>query len=151
MVPKKVNGVEELQWIYVSDQLTEIRPVIEGSQEQVLSYKEYLDRFFPLKTAKDIPDANERAHANSENEMQRNIRLLSFAKPGNPGAKFKGPFEKMMKGLNLPKGVKEELNINDDNIGDNYILQNQPTVPYKQDQDVSHQVLSDEEEARLTK
>jgi hypothetical protein len=43
--------------------------VIEGSQEQVLSYKEYLDRFFPLKTAKDIPDANERAHANSENEM----------------------------------------------------------------------------------
>jgi hypothetical protein len=49
-VPKKVNGVEELQWTYVSDQLTEHRPVLEDSKDEVMSYREYLDRLFPLKT-----------------------------------------------------------------------------------------------------
>jgi hypothetical protein len=56
--------------------------------------------------------------------LQRNTRLLNFSRPGNPGAKFKGPFEKMIKAITLPKGVKEELNILDDNVGDAYILQN---------------------------
>jgi hypothetical protein len=124
LVPKKVNGVEELQWTYVSDQLTEIRPVLEDSQDEVMSFKEYLDRILPLKTAEEVPDAKERAHLNAENELQRNTRLLNFSRPGNPGAKFKGPFEKMIKAITLPKGVKEELNILDDNVGDAYILQN---------------------------
>jgi hypothetical protein len=122
LVPKKVNGVEELQWTYVSDQLTEIRPVLEDSKEEVMSYIEYLNRILPLKSAEEIPDAKERARANADNELQRNTKLLNFARPGNPGAKFKGPFEKMMKAIALPKGVKEELNILDDNVGDNYIL-----------------------------
>ena len=124
LVPKKVNGVEELQWTYVSDQLTEIRPVLEDSKEEVMSYIEYLNRILPLKSAEEIPDAKGRARANADNELQRNTKLLNFARPGNPGAKFKGPFEKMMKAIALPKGVKEELNILDDNVGDNYILQN---------------------------
>ena len=122
LVPKKVNGVEELQWTYVSDQLTEIRPVLEDSKEEVMSYIEYLNRILPLKSAEEIPDAKERARANADNELQKNTKLLNFARPGNPGAKFKGPFEKMMKAIALPKGVKEELNILDDNVGDNYIL-----------------------------
>ena len=42
--------------------------------------------------------------------MIRKDRIVSFAKPGNPGAKFKNTFEKMMKVLTLPKGAKEELN-----------------------------------------
>jgi len=41
----------------------------------------------------------------------RNTKLLNFAKPGNPGAKFKGPFEKTMKAMTLPKTVKEDLGI----------------------------------------
>jgi len=102
-----------------------------------MSYREYLDRILPRE--------------NPDNEIQRNTKLINFARPGNPGAKFKGPFEKMMKAIGLPKGVKEELNILDDNIGDNYVLQNQPTVAYKADNDVSNSPLSDEEEARLTK
>jgi len=36
--------------------------------------------------------------------------MLSFARPGGPGAKFKNTQEKMLKALNLPKGAKEELN-----------------------------------------
>ena len=39
---------------------------------------------------------------------------LNFAKPGSPGVKFKNHFEKMVKGLSLPKSVKEELRITDD-------------------------------------
>jgi hypothetical protein len=102
--------------------LTEIRPVLEESKEEIMSYKEYLDKFFPLKSDAEVPDAKERARVNAENELQRNTRLINFAKPGNPGAKFKGPFEKMMKAITLPKGVKEELNILDDNVGDSYVL-----------------------------
>jgi hypothetical protein len=48
--------------------------------------------------------------------------LLAFAKPGNPGAKFKGPFEKMLKALTLPKTVREEMGITDDSVGDQFIL-----------------------------
>jgi len=67
LVIKKVGQVEETQWQYVSDQLTEIRPTMED-QTEVLSFKEYIDRFFPLKTAQEIPDANERSNANKEIE-----------------------------------------------------------------------------------
>lgn len=74
-----------------------------------MSYKEYLDRYFP-------------AGVSSEGDLARNGKLLNFGKPGNPGAKFKGPFEKMIKALSLPKTVKEELGINDETVGDNYIL-----------------------------
>jgi hypothetical protein len=35
--------------------------------------------------------------------------MNSFPKPGNPGAKFKNHYEKMLKALALPKGAKEEL------------------------------------------
>jgi len=67
MVTKKVGQVEETQWQYVSDQLTEVRPALED-QSEVLSFREYLDRFFPQKSAQEIPDANERNKANSEIE-----------------------------------------------------------------------------------
>jgi predicted DNA-binding protein with PD1-like motif len=50
MVTKKVGQVEEAQWQYVSDQLTEVRPTLED-QSEVLSFREYLDRFFPQKSA----------------------------------------------------------------------------------------------------
>ena len=44
----------------------------------------------------------------------RHNKLLNFTKPGFPGVKFKNHFEKMIKGLTLPKSVKEELRITDD-------------------------------------
>jgi hypothetical protein len=69
--------------------------------------------------------------------VQRNTKLLNFTKPGNPGTKFKSPFEKMLKALTIPKTVKEELNIQDENIGDNFIVSNQPTIPTKPDEAVS--------------
>lgn len=125
--------------------------MLEDSKEEVMSYREYLDRILPLKTVDQVADAKERNRLNADNELQRNTRLINFARPGNPGAKFKGPFEKMMKAIALPKGVKEELNILDDNVGDAYVLQNQPSVAYKAENEVSNSPLSEDEEARLTK
>ena len=60
---------------------------------------------------------------------------MNFGKPGNPGAKFKGPFEKMIKALSLPKTVKEELGINDETVGDAYILQNKPVVAVQDEEE----------------
>jgi len=40
--------------------LTEQRPVLEDSKDEVMSYREYLDRLFPLKTPEEIPDTKER-------------------------------------------------------------------------------------------
>ena len=57
----------------------------------------------------------------------------------------------MMKALTIPKTVKEELNILDENIGDNYLISNSPTVPLKADEVISSTPLSDEEEVALTK
>lgn len=57
----------------------------------------------------------------------------------------------MIKALTIPKTVKEELNIQDENIGDNYLISNTPTVPLKADEAVSSTPLSDEEEQALTK
>ncbi len=42
----------------------------------------------------------------------------------------------MLKALALPKNVKEELNILDDNVGDAYVLSNQLSVPRKEDSEV---------------
>jgi hypothetical protein len=72
--------------------------------------------------------------------------LLNFSKPGNPGLKFKGPFEKMMKALTIPKGVKEELGISDDSIGDHFILSNKPTVEVEPENEDSKVRKDDEEE-----
>jgi len=57
----------------------------------------------------------------------------------------------MMKALAIPKTVKEELQIQEENIGDNFIIQNKPAVPVKPDEAVSTAALSDEEEINLTK
>lgn len=40
--------------------------------------------------------------------------MTNFAKPGNPGAKFKNLYEKMIKTLTLPKAARDELGISDD-------------------------------------
>jgi hypothetical protein len=113
MWAKKAGEKEE--WTFVSDQLSEHKPSVEGiNPDDIMSYKEYLDRNFPSGTP--------------EQDLARNTKLLNFARPGNPGAKFKGPYEKMLKALSLPKAVKDELGINDDAVGDSYILQNLPVI-----------------------
>jgi hypothetical protein len=108
MWAKKAGEKEE--WTYVTDQLLDHKPTVEGiNSEDIMSYREYLDRYFP-------------AGQGVEGDLARNTKLLNFGKAGNPGAKFKGPFEKMIKALSLPKTVKEELGINDETVGDAYIL-----------------------------
>ena len=62
-----------------------------------------------LRTCKRIPVV-----LNFECRTIRHNKLMNFTKPGFPGVKFKNHFEKMIKGLTLPKSVKEELRITDD-------------------------------------
>ena len=70
--------------------------------------------YYPLKKKHEVPDDGERERLNAENEVIRQNKLVNFAKPGSPGAKFKNQFEKMIKSLSLPKGAREELGITDD-------------------------------------
>jgi hypothetical protein len=97
-----------------------------------MSYSEYLDRYFP-------------AGQSAEGDLARNTKLLTFGKPGNAGAKFKGPFEKMIKALSLPKAVREDLGINDETVGDAYILENRPVVDV-QDEDSAKKGAGSEED-----
>ena len=69
-----------------------------GEPVQLKSYMEWLYESYPLSENK---EQNSAIHVD---------RILSFARPGGAGAKFKNLQEKMLKALNLPKGAKEELN-----------------------------------------
>jgi len=71
-----------------------------GSAIDLRSYDDYLNEAFPIMEGGNIVQ-NKNIHID---------RLLSFARPGGPAAKFKNIQEKMLKALNLPKGAKEELN-----------------------------------------
>ena len=42
--------------------------------------------------------------------------MTNFARPGNPGAKFKNVLEKMIKCLSLPKAARDELGIGEDGM-----------------------------------
>lgn len=122
----KKPGMPE-EWTLVSDQLLDTKPELEGiAPQDIFTFREYLDRIHPLRT--DIADEAQRNAANRDTELQRNTKLLNFTKPGNPGTKFKGPFEKMMKAITIPKTVKEDLGISDETAGEVFILSNKPVV-----------------------
>ena len=61
-----------------------------------------------------------------------------FAKPGNPGAKFKNQTEKLLKCLNLPKGAREELGISEDGTmgGDDDEEEKQSEAENDEDEDL---------------
>lgn len=70
----------------------------DGNAVELVSYLEYLNSAFPTNEGEQ-----------GQNEAIIYDRLLSFARPGGLGAKFKNTYEKMLKALQLPKGAKEEL------------------------------------------
>jgi len=65
-------------WVLVHDQLSWTKPIIEGGDDLV-SYYDYLKNAFPTQ---DHPKA-------AQNKAIIEDRIRDFAKPGNPGAKFK--------------------------------------------------------------
>jgi hypothetical protein len=71
-----------------------------GESIELRSYHDYLQEAYPVEEGSNV-EQNRAIHMD---------RLLSFARPGGPAAKFKNIQEKMLKALNLPKGAKEELN-----------------------------------------
>ena len=74
--------------------------------DNIVTYQTYIDTIHPRQQLEDgtfDPAVEEARH-----KLQ-----TQFARPGGPGAKFKNPFEKMLKALTLPKGAREELGIDE--------------------------------------
>ena len=76
-----------------------------------------------------------------------------FAKPGNPGAKFKNQTEKLLKCLNLPKGAREELGISEDGTmgGDDEETKQQSDVDNDEDEDVDPAIKEQQEREKREK
>ena len=66
----------------------------------IQSYYDFLIENYPTKD-----DENA-----EQNKAIIDDRINSFSNAGGPGVKFKNVREKMIKGISLPKGAKEELN-----------------------------------------
>eukprot|EP01022_Parablepharisma_sp_SALTPOND_P006343 TRINITY_DN1258_c0_g1_i1.p1 TRINITY_DN1258_c0_g1~~TRINITY_DN1258_c0_g1_i1.p1 ORF type:complete len:615 (+),score=67.56 TRINITY_DN1258_c0_g1_i1:2162-4006(+) len=73
--------------------------------------RDFLTKEFPSKGEKDEPDRQKREEFNTAQKKKRNEKIEVFVKPGNPGAKFKKTYEKMLAKLELPKHVKEQLGV----------------------------------------
>ena len=76
----------------------DVKGTLNGEAVELTSYMDYLHLAYPTKGE----DAE-------KNKIIHEDRILSFARPGGQGAKFKNLQEKMLRALNLPKGAKEEL------------------------------------------
>ena len=66
---------------------------------------------FPSKGEKDEPDEKKRKEFNSSQKMKIAELIEQFVKPGNPGAKFKKSYDKMLAKLELPKHVKDQIGV----------------------------------------
>lgn len=94
------------KWTLAYDQFSHEQP-----EENLMTYSDFLDLEYPYKT-----EAEEEEDLEDYNHRMREIRvekLLSFAKPGNPGSKFKSQVEKLNRATYLPKNVREDLGLND--------------------------------------
>ncbi len=73
--------------------------------------RDFLRIEFPMKGEKDETDKKKREDFNMEQKKKRNEKIEQFVKPGNPGAKFRKIYDKMLARLELPKHVKEQLGL----------------------------------------
>lgn len=64
---------------------------------------------FPKKNEKDEPDEKKRNEFNKSQRAKMDEKLDQFVKPGNPGAKFKKAYDRMLAKLDLPKHVKDQV------------------------------------------
>ena len=100
------------KWSLYHDQLSSEKPEVpvpdegEGEDEEpidLINYRDFLQQYvFPTT----VDEAT-----NVENQTAMEQAMINFAKQGSPGSKFKNVAEKMRKALFLPKNVKEELGV----------------------------------------
>mmetsp|Transcript_14031 Transcript_14031/g.12009 ORF Transcript_14031/g.12009 Transcript_14031/m.12009 type:complete len:222 (-) Transcript_14031:826-1491(-) len=107
-------GKEEVQgdgestvWKLNHKGLSWLRP-----QEDLISYREYLEKVYPDKTAEEEPDDAARNQYNKQVNMQRRDIMQNFIKPHQPGVSLKSEFERIIRRLNLPDFALDELGIN---------------------------------------
>jgi hypothetical protein len=66
---------------------------------------------YPNKNDKDEPEEKKRSEFNKSQRVKIDEKLDLFVKQGNPGAKFKKVFDRMLAKLDLPKHVKDQLGV----------------------------------------
>jgi len=72
IVTKKVGDKDEQLWQLAYDQISVERPPKpEEEQEELISYRQYLDMMHPLKRKTEVDDDQERNRLNAENESIR--------------------------------------------------------------------------------
>eukprot|EP00826_Nyctotherus_ovalis_P053976 TRINITY_DN7048_c0_g1_i1.p3 TRINITY_DN7048_c0_g1~~TRINITY_DN7048_c0_g1_i1.p3 ORF type:complete len:204 (-),score=33.67 TRINITY_DN7048_c0_g1_i1:949-1560(-) len=69
----------------------------------------FLAREFALKSEEEESDQAAREASNKEQEARIAERIRQFVMPGNPGAKFKKNFDKMLSKLELPEHIKQSM------------------------------------------
>lgn len=78
-----------------------------------ISYREYVQRVFPLQVEAEGTE-QEQKEKKEQVVAKRKELYSSFVKQGSPGNKLKPDYEKILKQLNLPRQVIEELKISKD-------------------------------------
>ncbi len=108
------DGETQHVWVCACDSLS-----LNPPGEDMISYRwglgmngrDYLKEQFPKKNVQEEPDAGKRKEYNDSQRHKISEKLALFIKPGNPGAKFKKVYDKMLANLELPKHVKEQLGL----------------------------------------
>lgn len=86
----------------------------EPPEQDLISFYDFLEMEYELKSR---PEGNETVEQMNEYNQhllaQKKEKLVNFARPGNPGSKFKSQVEKLNRATYLPKNVREDLGMND--------------------------------------
>ena len=84
-------------------------------EEDVMSYYTFLNLEYAPRTELSEDETPEQLEEYNEQLLeQKKEKLLNFSRPGNPGSKFKSQVEKINRATYLPKNVREDLGLNDE-------------------------------------
>jgi hypothetical protein len=97
------------KWTLAYEQFSPDQP-----EEDLMSYYNFLQLEYTHRTELNEEETPEQlVEANKQIDEQKREKLLTFAKPGNPGSKFKSQVDKINRATYLPKNVRENLGLND--------------------------------------
>lgn len=107
------NGVIKKSWKCTSDKLSVTAPA-----KNLVTYREFLIKEFPLKTEKDEPNKELMRKFNLNQKRLGCERLLRFVSPENPGERFKKVFDEIMEKLSIPEHLKDQLEGEEGKLGE---------------------------------
>jgi hypothetical protein len=97
------NGEQFDVWILAHD-----LPIREQPVENAITYQEFVANQHPFQNQEEEPIDIKQVH------LDRAQMYADFCKQGNPGAKLRKYFDKMLKYLDLPKNAKNQLGISEE-------------------------------------